>query len=250
VVIGIIGILASLLLPALSSARETGRVTICINNLSQLGMALELYAESYEGYILYPLGKDEHYYHYEDGFNAILDEEGFLPCRPTWAGGLVGNVDKGVPTGVHACPSQRNADLPFNYVGCYTYNSGVVTGNEWFWRWAGTHYGVNGDMQWPGGGVKAYRRTSYIKQASLCYRAGERGGHSGRSLSYAVDYFYPYIPYYLHNSPDPTVWRPIVGKTNIVFFDNHVERLGFHDTVTMGSVRYSSANRDRYWRGQ
>jgi prepilin-type N-terminal cleavage/methylation domain-containing protein/prepilin-type processing-associated H-X9-DG protein len=44
VVIAIIGILASLLLPALSSARARARDVACISNLRQVGQALVLYA--------------------------------------------------------------------------------------------------------------------------------------------------------------------------------------------------------------
>jgi prepilin-type N-terminal cleavage/methylation domain-containing protein len=48
VVIVIIAILASLLLPALSRARERARVTQCLNNLRQLGLGISLYAGDYQ----------------------------------------------------------------------------------------------------------------------------------------------------------------------------------------------------------
>ncbi len=44
VVIAIIGVLASMLLPALSAARERARRTTCMNNLRQFAMAYEMYA--------------------------------------------------------------------------------------------------------------------------------------------------------------------------------------------------------------
>lgn len=43
VTIAIIGILAALLLPALSRAKESGRATSCQGNLHQIGIALQLY---------------------------------------------------------------------------------------------------------------------------------------------------------------------------------------------------------------
>lgn len=53
VVIAIIGVLASLLLPALGRAKSQARATSCRNNLKQMGLALGMYAGEYQYFPLY-----------------------------------------------------------------------------------------------------------------------------------------------------------------------------------------------------
>lgn len=51
VVVAIVGILASLLLPVLSRAKEAGRRASCLNNLRQMGVASGLYANDSSGHL-------------------------------------------------------------------------------------------------------------------------------------------------------------------------------------------------------
>ena len=52
IVIAIIAILASMLLPALSMAREKAKQSACIGQMKQLGYASQLYADDYKEYIV------------------------------------------------------------------------------------------------------------------------------------------------------------------------------------------------------
>ena len=52
-IVGIIAVLAALLLPTLASAREKGRRTVCLSNVRQIGIAIQIYSQDSDGRIPY-----------------------------------------------------------------------------------------------------------------------------------------------------------------------------------------------------
>ena len=70
VVIAIIAILAAMLLPALSAARDKARQSNCVANLKQHGIALSMYADSYDGHM--------------EGVSYAARYEGDVKDGPAW----------------------------------------------------------------------------------------------------------------------------------------------------------------------
>ncbi|MFO7948228.1 MAG: DUF1559 domain-containing protein [Armatimonadota bacterium] len=109
VVIAIIAILAAMMFPVFSQAREKARSIACINNLKQISMALFMYAGDYGGDM--PTGT----YVAEDVFGNVVEINGY----EGWANHLYPYTRN---TQIFRCPSSGSTKISPVMEDNYAYN--------------------------------------------------------------------------------------------------------------------------------
>lgn len=187
VVIAIIAILAAILLPALNSARERGRAASCINNLKQIGMAVDMYATNYDEYY-HVCGTANVASGAKYEWSNVLGQLGYLP------------TDREVVR----CPSIQLATGTNNGVGTYgvniRYHKGMVRGNANAGGWYTAGYVCRKDLVRPSEypthvdtvGLKCEARYIGYAYYQIANVDGGNGGspfciHAGKSQAVFAD---------------------------------------------------------------
>lgn len=131
VVIAVLAILAALLLPSLSRARQLADITVCQNNLRQMGLALQLYVNDFGCYPSFNLSRripPEQWrlwpYALEPYINSKWPENNYIAnnhAKPTSGTGLFACPGYNRISGIHSIS-------PYGAMGSYGYNKDGTQG--------------------------------------------------------------------------------------------------------------------------
>lgn len=135
VVITIIAMLASMLLPALSRARDKSKTIYCTNNLRQTGISQSMYSADFEDWLI-PCSQQQQYAYYAFEVLAGMTRNGTQISNASEYG--VSYYGKSQTRGTFACPGEnvdfgRAADGLFEYTH-YCFNvwlTGYQNATKW-----------------------------------------------------------------------------------------------------------------------
>ena len=195
VVIAIIAILASMLLPALSKARDKAKGIACTSNLKQLGSMTVMYTDNYEGWL--PAGSSY-------VFNTIAGKY----------------ITRTSPGGLYMCPSAVPVAGADYYMSSYGPSEGVQNSpgkrGGWIYYDTGKSKVMSRKLiDIPSGSVIMYEKILYL--------SGDRAIAAGSGTAYYANNYFEWVA---TNNTNRLSYAPGYANhshyANFLFSDFHV----------------------------
>ncbi len=209
VVVAIIALLISILLPALSRARESGKATVCLSNVRSMMLAVSIYADSHSG--KFPGVGLSH----SGGSGDVLEQ--------SWIQQLI--AEYGNNAEVLRCPNDESLYWTES-------TSGAVGG-----AWRRTSYASNDYLALPIGNRPPYDRMEAIRRPSTTVfwvELAEEGEYATTDHVHAENWWF--------SSPRELASEQMelsqhTGQSNYGLLDGHAQRMRFEETyeITPGS---------------
>ncbi len=219
VVISIIALLISILLPALTAARETARSVQCLSNLKNIGLATIMYSDDHDAVVTpFAIGKNT---------NANIENDEWWAT--SYLKDYLAEQDNEDPGSVLRCPTRE-----------YQGDDGVVNsyGMNMFAGWLTVPGGSNLDASWLAGGFT----RDYIIDPSDAFNVGD--GNPQAITGWTTLRTRP------HHWTDANSIRHRYDTTrhgesgNMLFMDGHCAPSDVAETIPSAS----SEPYNRYWR--
>ena len=237
VVIAIIAILAAMLLPALQQAKESAMKTNCVANQKQLGTWMNMYSDSFNGYVLTQSTNYAKGGNWANASGSRIQIENGYPFLFAHLGWYRSDISKAkVKSSPFVCPSSIAKSAMLNRGTMMTHNDAIY--NAYIYgvniRWNFRDYSNSVKGMWKQSEVKNASKTIYFGDSyhkndkvmnsmfwAIRNQNGVAGGpwHNGianisfadghtqsiRMVSRETNAFYDTAPY---NDSDSTYWIP------------------------------------------
>jgi len=247
VVIAIIAILAGMLLPALSKAKQRAQMIKCLSNLHQIGIGMKLYLGDYND--TFPPGATDQFDPRANPDYNIGNNLGGNDALPAFKSGSPPATNRLLNPYVSAreawhCPADHGfgPDLhptTFGALGCgYRFN----------WVLEGAYYANSGVAEAPNYNL-ALKRENWAPEPSRFIMMQEmglypwedsNGGISITSWHFASNPGKVFTSQTLKNDPDKLI-------SGVVFVDGHVQAIDFSPTVKANPMRALEPGKDYTW---
>jgi len=237
VVIAIIAILASMLLPALSKAKDKAKGASCLSNMKQCGLAIAMYLDDNDHAIIMK---------YSDGYSPFYGIWCLAKgCAITKPGVSMGSY---LEAGAMGCTTLPHDKLEVSQA-YYTSNASTVKKLGFYatgYMAGNPHHIIDNrltetykkpfaiDYAWPGAGNGIrieMKKVDHVSQTTLlvdCFTTGNKCA-------------WPHYAIHGTTGSAPTMCHS--GRANIVFADGHAAPLGKQDiSDQLGSINYTATN--------